>query len=423
MKKKHILGLRWWIIGLVTLAVILNYLDRSALAVAMPTIKDDIGLTTQEYSYIVAAFQGAYMIMQPIAGYILDILGSRIGYAVFAILWSLSCMIHAFATGWISLAFFRTLLGLSESAVIPASMKVVSEWFPDKEKSVATGWFNSGTSIGAMIAPPLVIWCILTYSWQEAFVIVGGLGFIWVIIWLMFYRDVQKHTRLSPDEKHYIISGQTLAVDEKNGIKTSWRNMLRKKNLWVLMSTRFLIAPAWATFTFWIPIYLATVRGMSLKEIALFAWMPFLAADLGSIIGGYLCPFFVNRFKTSIITSRKLVVLIGSLLMFAPACIGLVTDKYMAVALFCIGGFAHQAISGALITLSSDIFPKNEVATASGWTGSAAWLSQACFSLVIGAAVTTIGYDTLFVSLAFFDVLAAIILWKYISSPFKQQEI
>lgn len=229
MKKKHILGLRWWIIGLVTLAVILNYLDRSALAVAMPTIKDDIGLTTQEYSYIVAAFQGAYMIMQPIAGYILDILGSRIGYAVFAILWSLSCMIHAFATGWISLAFFRTLLGLSESAVIPASMKVVSEWFPDKEKSVATGWFNSGTSIGAMIAPPLVIWCILTYSWQEAFVIVGGLGFIWVIIWLMFYRDVQKHTRLSPDEKHYIISGQTLAVDEKNGIKTSWRNMLRKK--------------------------------------------------------------------------------------------------------------------------------------------------------------------------------------------------
>ncbi|WP_319243995.1 MFS transporter [uncultured Propionivibrio sp.] len=416
MKPTYVKGLRWWIIGLVMLGVVLNYLDRSALGVAMPTLSKELNISTKEYSYIVAAFQGAYMVMQPLAGHLLDILGSRLGYAVFAVVWSIACILHGLATGWLSMGIYRVLLGLSESAVIPASMKVVAEWFPDKEKSVATGWFNSGTSIGAMIAPPMVVWCILTFSWQVAFVITGGLGLIWVGVWLFAYKDTKAHPRLDPAELEYITSGQASDRNKADKTKTPWRALLSNRNLWALMTSRFLVAPAWATFTFWIPIYLSTVRGMSLKEIALFAWMPFLAADLGSIVGGYLCPFFMNKCKVSLITSRKLVVLIGSLLMFGPACIGLAADKYTAVVLFCIGGFAHQALSGALITLASDVFPKSDVATASGWTGSAAWLGQALFSLVIGAAVGKIGYDPLFVCLAFFDVLASIILWKMIPS-------
>ncbi|WP_213992908.1 MFS transporter [Sodalis sp. dw_96] len=422
MKPNYVKGLRWWIIGLVMFGVVLNYLDRSALSVAMPTIGKHLAITTQQYSYVVAAFQGAYMVMQPIAGYLLDLMDTRIGFAVFTVLWSVACMLHAFTTGWLSLSFFRGLLGFSESAAIPAAMKVVAEWFPDKEKSVATGWFNSGTSIGAMIAPPLVVWCILSYSWQAAFLITGVLGLFWVAVWLLVYKDTEGHRRLNPQERDYIVAGQSIAEPVVKPGKTSWTALLKKRDLWTLMASRFLVAPAWATFTFWIPIYLTTVRGMSLKEIALFAWMPFLAADLGSIVGGYLCPLFMHQFGVSLITSRKLVVIFGALLMFGPACIWLATDKYTAVFLFCIGGFAHQALSGSLITLASDIFPKSEVATASGWTGSAAWLGQACFSLLIGATVATIGYNPLFICLAFFDVLSSIILWTMLPSTVPRKD-
>lgn len=420
MGSSHIKGLRWWVIGLVTLSVVINYLDRSTLSVAITTIKSEFNITTEQYSYAVSAFQFAYMAMQPAAGYLLDALGTKIGFAVFATFWSIACMLHALLNGWISMAFFRSLLGVSESAVIPASMKVVAEWFPDRERSVATGWFNSGTSIGAAIAPPIVAWCLINYSWQVPFIGAGVVGLIWVVAWLVFYRDPKSHPNLSPEEKAYILDGQKHAPVRAAG-RSRWQ-MLRSRHLWGIMIARFFGAPAWATFSFWIPIYLTTVRHMSLKEIALFAWMPFLAADLGSIVGGYLCPFFMKRFGVSVITSRKLVVATGALLMFGPAFIGFASDKYVAVALFCIGGFAHQALSGALITLASDVFPKEEVATASGWTGSAAWLAQALFSLVIGALANSVGYDPLFMALGFFDVIATVVIWKMIPSTINRPD-
>lgn len=166
--------LRWWIISLVTLGTILNYLARSSLSAAAPTLKEVFSLTTQQYSYVVGAFQAAYTLMQPIAGYVLDLLGTRLGFAIFAIGWSLSNMLHAFAAGWQSLAACRGLLGLTEASVIPGGLKVVSEWFPRQERTVATGWFNIGSSLGAMIAPPLVIFCIYVWGWESAFLITGG---------------------------------------------------------------------------------------------------------------------------------------------------------------------------------------------------------------------------------------------------------
>jgi ACS family hexuronate transporter-like MFS transporter len=412
VSKRPIKGLRWWIIGLVMFGVALNYLSRSSLSVAMPTLQKELNISTQQYSYVVAAFQGAYTIMQPIAGYVLDLLGTRIGFAIFALGWAIANALHGFASGWLSLAFFRGLLGLTEAAVIPAGLKTVSEWFPDKERSVATGWFNAGTAIGAMIAPPLVVWCILHATWQLAFVVTGGLSLVWVAIWLIAYRSPQKHARLQQEERQYIEAGQ----DNTNLKKTSWKHILSSRNFWGIAIPRFLADPAWATFNFWIPLYLSTVRHMSLKEIAMFAWLPFLAADLGSIVGGYLSPLFMKWFGVSVVSSRKLVVTTGALLMFGPACIGLVTDARTAVYLFCIGGFAHQALSGSLITLASDVFGKNEVATANGLTGTAAWLGSISFSLIIGAVATTIGYNPLFVCLALFDVLGAIIVWLLLPS-------
>jgi ACS family hexuronate transporter-like MFS transporter len=180
VQRHTIKGLRWWIIGLIMLGTVFNYLARSSLSVAAPTLTEKLHMTTQQYSYVVAAFQGAYTVMQPVAGYILDFVGLKIGFAIFAIAWAASNMLHGLATGWTSLAFFRGLLGMSEAAIFPAGMKTISQWFPAKERSIATGWLNTGTSIGAMLAPPLVVYCILTFNWQMAFVVTGGSAFIWV---------------------------------------------------------------------------------------------------------------------------------------------------------------------------------------------------------------------------------------------------
>lgn len=403
--------LRWWIIGLVTTGTVLNYLARSSLSVAAPTLKEALDMTTQQYSWVVAAFQGAYTIMQPLAGYILDLVGMRVGFALFAVGWSLANCAHAFAMGWPSLAFFRALLGMTEAAAIPAGIKAVGEWFPPKERTVATGWFNIGSSLGAMIAPPVVAFCIFTWNWQSAFVVTGGVGFIWAAVWYAFYRSPEKHPRLGDAERAHIFSGRE---EKPSSVATAgaWKKILRERSFWGIAIPRFLADPAWHTFSFFIPLYLADARGLDLKSIAAFAWLPFLAADIGSLTGGYYAPWLMRRFNISLLASRKIVVASGALCMIGPACIGLAGDPMMAIALFCVGGFAHQMLSGALMTLSADVFPREVVATATGMAGSAAWIGGMSFSLIVGALADTIGYNPLFVCLALFDFVGVIVLWK-----------
>ncbi|MCE7796393.1 MFS transporter [Sphingobium sufflavum] len=407
-------ALRWWIISLVTLGTVLNYLARSSLAVAAPTLKDSFGMTTQQYSWVVAAFQGAYTIAQPLAGYALDLMGLRLGFALFAVGWSLSNCAHAFAVGWPSLALFRGMLGLTEAAAIPAGIKVVGEWFPPRERTVATGWFNIGSSFGSMLAPPIVIFCIFTWGWQSAFVVTGGVGLFWAALWYWGYRSPAEHKGLSDGERAHIQSGRDdSAVDDSTTTeaKASWREIIRTRAFWSIAIPRFLCDPAWHTFSFFIPLYLVDSRGMDLKSIAAFAWLPFLAADLGSILGGYYAPWLMRRFNISLLGSRKIVVTTGAVLMVGPACIGLAGSPAAAIALFCVGGFAHQMLSGALMTLSADMFEPRVVATATGMAGSAAWIGGMSFSLIVGTLADTIGYDPLFVCLAIFDLVAAAVLW------------
>ena len=409
--------LRWWIIGLVMVGTAVNYLARSALGSAAPTLTKELSMSTQAYSYVVAAFQLAYTIVQPLAGWILDLLGAKVGLFVFAIGWSLANMAHALATGWPSLAVYRGLLGVFEGAVIPAGMKAVSDWFPDKERSVATGWFNVGTAVGGMLAPPLVVWCILAGSWRLAFVVTGAIGLVWAALWFAFYRRPQEHPRITPQELAYIEAGQTPDVPlPETGRRSGWKTLLGDRNLWAIALPRFLADPAWQTFNFWIPLYLVTVRHMDLKQIAAFAWLPFLAADLGSIAGGYLSPALM-RLGVPLLTARKLTILTGSVLMIGPACIAFAPNAYWAIALFCVGGFAHQVLSGTLITLSADVFPKHQVATATGMAGTAAWTGGLLFSLLVGALATTIGYNPLFVCLAVFDLVGAAIVWSLLRKP------
>ena len=401
-------NLRWWIIGLVCVGTILNYLARNSLGVLAPQLTHDLNFTTQQYSYIVGAFQLAYTVMQPICGAIIDSLGLKVGFALFAVAWSLANMAHGLAGGWISLALFRGLLGVSEAAAIPAGIKAVSEWFPPKDRSVAVGYFNAGTSLGAMIAPPVVIWLSLAYGWRSAFVVTGAVGLVWALAWYLLYDSPTRHPALKPEERER--AAAAIAAEPK-AARVSTLTLLRQRTFWAIAIPRFLAEPAWQTFSFWIPLYLAKERGMDLKEIALFAWLPFLAADAGGILGGYLSPFLMKYARLGLLTSRATGISLAALLMIGPGCVGLVASPYMAIALFCIGGFAHQALSVLINTLTTDVFPREAVARANGLVGMFGWMGGLGFSLLIGALADTVGFAPLFSLLGVFDILGAVILF------------
>ncbi|MDR5740729.1 MULTISPECIES: MFS transporter [unclassified Caballeronia] len=400
-------GIRWWMVSLVAAGLIINYLARNTLSVAAPSLMKDLNVTTEQYAHVVVAWQLCYAFMQPVAGFILDTIGTKVGFVVFALAWSLACAAAALSTGWRSLAFFRGLLGVAEAAGIPAGVKATSEWFPAKERSVAIGWFNIGSSIGALLAPPLVVWALMHGEWQLAFVLVGVAGIVWCVLWMALYQHPRKQKMLGNAERDYILTGQEAIHSDAGGAKRSRFAMLRSRDFWAIGIPRILSEPAWQTFNAWIPLYMMTERHMNLKEVALYAWMPFLAADIGCVLGGYLSPLFHKYAKVSLFTSRKMVFVVGALCMVGPACVGLVASPYAAVALLCVGGFAHQTLSGALYAITSDMFGKNEVATATGMGGMAGYLGAAAFTALFGVLVTRIGYSPLFVVLAVFDIIAA----------------
>ncbi|MCJ1959265.1 MFS transporter [Novosphingobium mangrovi (ex Hu et al. 2023)] len=406
--------LRWWMISLVTLGTIMNYLARSTLSVAAPTLKDEFGMSTEDYSWVILAFQASYTVMQTVAGTVLDILGTRLGFFIFAMGWALSNMGHAFASGWPSLAAFRAALGATEAAAIPAGAKVTSEWFPARERSLATSCFQMGTSVGSMLAPPLVAFCILWWGWQSAFLVTGGMSVLWALIWWFGYRTPEQHPRLPAEDLAALEEDRRANASEVRPARRM--EVLRSRGFWGIAIPRFLAEPAWQTFSFFIPLYLVTVWKLDLRDVALWAWMPFLAADFGSLAAGIL-PNVLMRRGAAMVTSRKVTMTVGALCMLGPACIGLATSPGLAIALFCVGGFAHQMLNGALITLCADVFDTRAVGTASGMAGSIAWIGGMAFTFIIGQSADEFGYNPLFVMLGALDVLAAIVLWSLLRTP------
>lgn len=414
MFTRKIKGLRCWMIGLVMLGAVINYLTRSSLAVAAPTLLKELDISTAEYSYITAAFQGAIM-LQPLCGYVLDVIGLKFGYAMFAVAWSIICMLHGFATNWQTLAILRGLLGLAEGSANPAGMKAVSEWFPAKERGMAGGIYNIGASFGSMLAPPLVVWAILHYNWQSAFVITGALGLVWVAIWLLLYDAPARHRRLSKSEAQHIAAGQERHL-EGDGKRPSVSSIVRQRNFWGIALPRFLADPAWGTLAFWVPLYLTTVRGFDLKQIAMFAWLPFLAADLGCLFGPTVVLWLQKR-GVRLINARRGAFTLGAIMMMGVAFVGFVDDAYAAIALLSLAGFAHQTLSVTVITMSSDLFRRNEVATVAGMCGTFGNLGLLIFSLLIGGLMSSVGYTPFFVSLAVLDLVAAVLLWTLVREP------
>jgi MFS transporter, ACS family, hexuronate transporter len=414
MTRFTIPGLRWWMISLVMLGGIINYLTRSTLAVAAPTMLGDLHISERESSWILSTFQIAIM-LQPICGYVLDVVGLKRGLALFTVAWSFISMAHALATNWLTLATLRGLLGFAEGSANPAGMKATAEWFPAKERGLAGGIYNIGASVGSMLAPPLVAWAILAYNWQTAFALTGSFGLVWIVLWLLFYESPQRHPALTERERAHIAAGQEAHLRD-DGRRPSILEIARQRNFWGIALPRFLADPTWGTLTFWIPLYLTTARHFDLKQIALFAWMPFLAADVGCLFGGIIVAFLQKR-GVSLITARKWAFTVGACLMVGMGFVGMVESPYTAIALLSLGGFAHQTLSVTVITMTTDLFKRSAVATVAGMAGTFGNLGLLIFSLLIGRLVSTIGYTPFFVGLAVLDLIGAALLWTLVRDP------
>ncbi|WP_054634564.1 MFS transporter [Pantoea stewartii] len=410
---KKIKHYRWHMILLVCFITIINYLDRTALGVAAPTIMKELDISKEHYSWVVSAFQLAYTIGQPIVGYFIDTIGLKLGFFLCAMIWGVATLMHSLMGSWQGLAAVRAIMGFSEASAIPAGVKTASTWFPAKERGIATGVFNMGTSFGAMLAPPLIAWCILFHSWQFAFIVAGILAILAAFVWLFFYKDPKEAKRLSAEERAYIESGQEKHLYTTKKEKTSLVRILKQRNFWGIGISRFLADPAWGTINFWVPIFFVETLHFSLKEIAMFVWLPFLMADLGCLASGFVAKFLNDR-GISLINSRRITFTIGAVLMTTIGLVSVVENPYVAVLLISIGGFSHQLLSTVASTLGADLFRKNEVATAVGMAGACAWSGQLIFNLFIGAFVSIIGFGPFFVALAVFDLIGAAALWGLI---------
>lgn len=410
-------GLRWYIAILLMLVTTINYIDRTSLSVAAPTLKDKLNIDKQQFSYIIICFQLCYLLMQPISGRIIDFLNIRRGFSLAAAWWSIANILHAFARTPVTFGIFRGILGVGEAGNFPGIAKTASEWFPPRERTMATGIANIGSGTGTLIAMPFVALIILKFGWQAAFVVTGAIGFIWVALWLLFYYPPEKHPMITPEELAYIQQGQReLQVEETPREKGVWKVVLGQRNFLGIAIARFLSEPAWQFFIYWIPTYLIEQRGMDLKQIALFGWIPFLAADLGSFVGGILSPMY-QKIGFGVLNARRASMTTAALLMPFALLIAKAPSGGWAVFWFCFGAFGHNCISATLLTLPADLFPKHTVATANGLSGCIGYFGGMLFTWGIGWLVMHLGYGPIFTMIAFFDIIGATALWLILRIP------
>lgn len=409
MKKR----LRWKICALLFFATTLNYLDRHVLSILAPKLQQEIGWSEIEYGYIVAAFQAAYGIGVVLAGKLLDRYGVRFLYAIALSLWSLAGMAHAFASSAIGFAAARFSLGLGEAANFPAAIKTVAEWFPEKERALVAGIFNAGSNIGAIISPLLVPWIALQYGWQWAFILVGLLGFIWLVFWLMIYRKPEEHPRLSSEELQYIQAGNKR--EEASGT-VSWKTVLSRRETIIICLVRFISDPTWWFLLYWLPKFLNEKYEITLADIGLPMITIYLIADLGSIGGGWLSSRFIKQGR-SVNFARKTVLLICAVSVIPIIFVSRVESLSLAIALISLGAAAHCGWMANIYATISDVFPRNAIGSVTGLSTMSAVLGGMVFATAVGFILETTGsYFLIFMIAGFTYLLAWIVLKAGIST-------
>ncbi len=381
--------LRWWIVWTLFCSTVINYIDRQTLSVLAPVVMKELHMTHADYSYVVSAFQIAYACMWLIGGVIIDLIGTRLGLTLAMIWWSLSSMLPALARSMFSLAIFRFMLGMGEGFNWPGASKTVAEWFPAEERGLAVAIFDSGSSVGAVIAPPFVAFIAYAAGWRYAFLVAGSLGFFWLLVWMYFYHPLDSHPRLSASEREFI-------------------------------KDRSLTDPIWWFYVFWLPSYLSDARGFSLQQIGAFAWIPFLAADLGNFAGGFATGFFIKR-GVPVIRSRKWVCVLSSLPIIAGIPAALTHNAYVALLLISFATWGYASWSTMGLTFPSDLFPQDVVATVTGLSGLGAGLVSTVFTLFIGYIVDKFSYFPAFVVAGTVPLLATVLVLVLIRAPEKMQ--
>ena len=412
---KQVKGLRWWIIGLIALATVINYIDRSTLSLMWPSISKDLGMDKGDYAIILNVFMVAYAIGQLISGKLFDKVGTRIGYVIAIGIWGVSSFMHSFARGILSFGFLRVTLGLGEAGNWPGAVKSNAEWFPIKERAVAQGIFNAGASIGSVIAPPLIATLWAAFGWQVTFMIVGSFGIIWLIPWLIVNKKLPaEHPWISQEEKEFILAGQS-ELDKKNpGRKgLSLKEILSHRESWAVVVSRFFLEPIWWLFVGWMPLYLADVYGFNVKEIGFFAWVPYVGAAIGSLSGGYYAGKLINKGE-SINKARKTAIVIGAVIMFlglvATILIADTALKFVIIVAFVLFGF--QFTIGNIQTIPSDLFSGKSVGSLAGFGGSIGVFAVIIMNFLVPV-ISEISYIPIFIMIAIFVPLGVMAIYIF----------
>jgi len=404
MNKSKVGNYRWGIAALLFFATTINYLDRQIIGLLKPTLSAQLHWTETDYGNIVAAFTLAYAVSLLIFGNIIDKIGTKLGYTVSLVIWSLAAMAHAIVKTTFGFGVVRVALGLGEGGNFPAAIKTVAEWFPKKERALATGIFNSGANIGAVCAPILVPWILGIYGWQMAFIITGAIGFVWLIFWLIFYEVPSKHKKLSAAEYEFIHSdGDEVLMNAPGKNKIKWVQLLGIRQTWTFVAGKFLTDPIWYFFLFWLPSYFSSTFKLDLTKPSLPLVVVYTATTIGSIGGGHLSSWLIKK-GWPVFKARKTAMLIVAFCVAPIIAARYATNIWQAVGLISLAAAAHQAWSANIFTTASDMFPKRAVSSVVGIGSMAGALGGFFFPKVIGYILDTnklaghivVGYNIIF---------------------------
>jgi len=373
---------RWFVVALLLIATTINYIDRQVIGLMKPILEKEFDWSETDFSRIVMAFSAAYALGLLTMGRLIDKTGTKTGYTISVVIWSIAGMLHAVVKSVTGFAVVRIVLGIGEAGNFPAAMKAVSEWFPKKEKAIATGILNAGASVGVVAALLIVPWILQHYTWKEVFWITGALGFVWLIFWWIFYEVPARQKYLTKAELQLIQEGQEEPIQtEKKTIPL--KILFSMKQTWAVLAGKFFIDPIYWFFLFWLPSYFAVTFGLDLKKPSLPLMIIYAATTFGSIFGGYISSVLVKK-GWEVVKARKRTLLIIAICEFSIILVQFVTDVWVAVALLSFAVALHQAWATNVFTLASDLFPKESVSSVVGIAGMSGAVGGILFPMLVG---------------------------------------
>ncbi len=398
-------GLRWYIIGLVFAATLINFIDRLTVSVLAPVIVADLRLNNQQFAQIATWFLVAYSASQALSGRLYDFVGIKRGFTISILVWSAAAMAHAGARSAASLSLFRFILGLGEAGNWPGAAKTAAEWFPPSQRAFAMAIFNSGAALGSVIAPPVIVFLQLNYGWQATFLVTGSLGFLWLALWWWVYQPPLEHRWITAQERELIHA----RTSTNAAAPLPYARILGFRQTWAIVLSRLFTDPVWWLYITWLPLYFNKVHGLDMKQIAWFASVPYLAADAGSLLGGAASGFLIARGWT-VDRARKTVIVVSAALMCCGLGVAVLRDPLQILGVISLVTFGFQAWINNVQTMPSDYFAERDVASVAGLGGLGAGIGAMLFTLGTGWVVDHTGYTPVLIAAGIMPLIGTAIL-------------